>query len=181
MGLARLFRAYSRISYPSLTVSPQITAVVSGTVAYGAISLFKKYLLPHLKPPTATAYEQDRDALTAQFDAAEALLKEIQAETASVRAAVDEQRERVDKASADVQAVVVEMRQGETKTRDEMREIRDEIENIREMLPKVLHFLPAVPSSQRWHVQDDREEQGNSETVSRRASTRAQVTQGTFT
>ncbi|KAF8560421.1 hypothetical protein OG21DRAFT_1600190 [Imleria badia] len=115
-----------------------ITAVVSGTVAYGAISLFKKYLLPHLKPPTATAYEQDRDALTAQFDAAEALLKEIQAETASVRAAVDEQRERVDKASRDVQAVVVEMRQGETKTRDEMREIRDEIENIREMLPKMI-------------------------------------------
>ncbi|KAN0100684.1 hypothetical protein V8E55_000668 [Tylopilus felleus] len=115
-----------------------ITAVLSGTVAYGAISLFKKYLLPHLKPPTATAYEQDRDALTAQFDAAEALLKEIQAETAAVRAAVDEQRERVDKASRDVQAVVSEMRQGEMKTRDEMREIRDEIENIREMLPKMI-------------------------------------------
>ncbi|KAH0838359.1 hypothetical protein J3R83DRAFT_6639 [Lanmaoa asiatica] len=115
-----------------------IAAVISGTVAYGAVSLFSKYLLPHLKPPTATAYEQDRDALTAQFDAAEALLKEIQAETASVRAAVDEQRERVDQASRDVQAVVVEMRQGETKTRDEMREIRDEIENIREMLPKMI-------------------------------------------
>lgn len=181
MGLARLFRAYPRIPHPPLTPPPQITAVVSGTVAYGAISLFKKYLLPHLKPPTATAYEQDRDALTAQFDAAEALLKEIQAETASVRAAVDEQRERVDKASADVQAVVVEMRQGETKTRDEMREIRDEIENIRDMLPKVPHFLPAAPPSEQWHVQDDREEQGNSETVSRGAPTRAQVTQGALT
>ncbi|KAF8446010.1 hypothetical protein L210DRAFT_3610558 [Boletus edulis BED1] len=122
----------------ALRLLPQITAVVSGTVAYGAISLLKKYLFPHLKPPTATAYEQDRDALTAQFDAAEALLKEIQAETASVRAAVDEQREHVDKASRDVQAVVTEMRQGETKTRDEMREIRDEIENIREMLPKMI-------------------------------------------
>ncbi|KAF8140191.1 hypothetical protein EV363DRAFT_1393103 [Boletus edulis] len=122
----------------ALRLHPQITAVVSGTVAYGAISLLKKYLFPHLKPPTATAYEQDRDALTAQFDAAEALLKEIQAETASVRAAVDEQREHVDKASRDVQAVVTEMRQGETKTRDEMREIRDEIENIREMLPKMI-------------------------------------------
>ena len=112
--------------------------MLSGSVAYGAISLFKKYLLPHLKPPSATAYEQDRDALTAQFDAAEALLKEIQAETVSVRAAVDEQRERVDQASRDVQDIVVEMRQGEAKTRDEMREIRDEIENIRDMLPKVV-------------------------------------------
>lgn len=154
---------------------------MSGTLAYGAVSLFRKYLLPHLKPPTATAYEQDRDALTAQFDVAEALLKDILAETASVRAAVDEQGERVDKASRDVQAVVVEMRQGETKTRDEMREIRDEIENIREMLPKVVHFLPPVPRSEQRHVQDDREEQGNSETVPRRASARAQIAQGTFT
>ncbi|KAI6047575.1 peroxisomal membrane anchor protein conserved region-domain-containing protein [Pisolithus marmoratus] len=115
-----------------------ITAVISGTVVYGAVSLFKTYLAPHLKPPTATAYEQDRDALTAQFDAAEALLREIQDETASVRAAVEEQREKVDKATKDVESVVVEMREGEARTRDEMREIRDEVENIREMLPKMI-------------------------------------------
>jgi hypothetical protein len=126
---------------------PQITAVVSGTLAYGAVALFKKFLLPHLKPPSATAYEQDRDALTAQFDAAEALLKEIQAETVAVRTAVEEQRERVDKATSDVQAVVTEMRQGEVTTRDEMREIRDEIQNIREMLPKVGPIFPSVPLS----------------------------------
>ncbi|KAL4071000.1 hypothetical protein J3A83DRAFT_4130766 [Scleroderma citrinum] len=115
-----------------------ITAVISGTVVYGAVSLFQKYLLPHLKPPSATAFEQDRDTLTAQFDAAEALLREIQAETATVRAAMEEQRERVDKATKDVESVVVELRQGEARTRDEMREIRDEVENIREMLPKMI-------------------------------------------
>jgi peroxin-14 len=152
--------------------SAQITAVISGTITYGAVSLFKvtlrrclslqltlvtqKYMLPHLKPPTGTAYEQDRDALTAQFDAAEALLKEIQAETTSVRAAVEEQKERVDKASKDVEAVVVEMREGETRTRDEMREIRDEVENIREMLPKVRYTATCcVPSLTRRGVSDD--------------------------
>ena len=122
----------------------QITTVLSGSVTYAAVALFKKYLLPHLVPPSATAYEEDRDALTAQFDAAEALLKEIQAETAAVHTAVEEQKERVDKATRDVQDAVVEMRQGEAKTRDEMREIRDEIENIREMLPKVRLISPAV-------------------------------------
>jgi len=115
-----------------------ITAVVSGTVTYGAVSLFKRYLLPHLQPPTATAYEADRDALTAQFDAAEALLREIQAETAAVKTAVEEQREKVVKTTEDVQSVVKEMRDGEVKTRDEMREIREEITNIREMLPKMI-------------------------------------------
>lgn len=111
--------------------------VLPGSADETHLSPEQKYMLPHLKPPSATAFEQDRDALTAQFDAAEALLKEIQAETASVRVAVEEQKERVEKATKDVEAVVVELRQGEARTRDEMREIRDEVENIREMLPKV--------------------------------------------
>ncbi|KAK0506157.1 peroxisomal membrane anchor protein conserved region-domain-containing protein [Armillaria luteobubalina] len=115
-----------------------ITAVVSGTITYGAVTLFKKYLLPHLQPPSTTAYEQDRDALNAQFDAAEALLKEIQAETALVRAAVEEQKEKVDKTTKDIEQVVTEMRGSELKTRDEMREIRDEVNTIREMLPKMI-------------------------------------------
>ncbi|KAJ3976981.1 peroxisomal membrane anchor protein conserved region-domain-containing protein [Lentinula raphanica] len=115
-----------------------ITAVVSGTVVYGAISLFKKYLSPHLQPPETTVYEDDRDALTAQFDVAEALLKEIQAETMAVKQAVEEQKEKVDKTTKDVEAVVSDMRIAEARTRDEMREVRDEINTIRDMLPKML-------------------------------------------
>ncbi|KZP31268.1 hypothetical protein FIBSPDRAFT_724700 [Athelia psychrophila] len=115
-----------------------ITTVVAGTAVIGAVTLFQKYLLPNLRPPATTAYEADRDALTAQFDVAEALLKEIQAETAAVKSAVEEQKERVDKATEDVQAVVKEMRDGETKTRDEMRELRDEVNNVRDMLPKMI-------------------------------------------
>ncbi|KAI0800904.1 hypothetical protein C8Q74DRAFT_1454470 [Fomes fomentarius] len=115
-----------------------ITAVVSGTIAYGAISLFRKYVSPHLQPPSTTAYEQDKDAMAAQFDAAEALLKEIQAETAAVRTAVEEQNQRVIKVTEDVEAVVKEMRDGETRTRDEMREVREEVNNVREMLPRMI-------------------------------------------
>ncbi|TFK30511.1 hypothetical protein FA15DRAFT_683828 [Coprinopsis marcescibilis] len=115
-----------------------ITAVVSGTVVYGAVSMFKKYLYPHLQPPSTTAYEQDRDELNAQFDAAEALLKEIQAETAAVRAAVEEQKERVDQTTENVNAVVTQMKEGEAKTRDEIREIREEVNTIRDMLPKMI-------------------------------------------
>ena len=75
--------------------------------------------------------------MTAQFDAAEALLKEIQEETAAVRTAVEEQSEKVAKVTEDVESVVKEMRESESKTRDEMREIRDEVNTVREMLPKV--------------------------------------------
>jgi peroxin-14 len=98
---------------------------------------FQKYLLPFLQPPNSTVYEEDRDALTVQFDAAEAILKDIQSESAAVRVAVEEQKTMIDKTTANVEAVVKEMRDGENRTRDEMREIRDEVNNVREMLPKV--------------------------------------------
>ncbi|EJD03873.1 uncharacterized protein FOMMEDRAFT_106129 [Fomitiporia mediterranea MF3/22] len=115
-----------------------IMAVVSGSLVYGAVSLARKYLLPHLRPPTSTAYEADRDALSEQFDAAEKMLKEIQAETAAVRQAVEEQKVKVEQTTQDVDACVKEMREGESRTRDEMREIREEINSIREMLPKMI-------------------------------------------
>ena len=102
-------------------------------LSYGA----QKYLFPHLQPPTSTAYEEDRDALTAQFDAAEVLLKEIQMETVAVRIALEEQNEKVNKVTQVVEATVKEMREGEVRTRDEMREVTEEVNNIREMLPKV--------------------------------------------
>ncbi|KAI0704949.1 hypothetical protein BC835DRAFT_1403872 [Cytidiella melzeri] len=98
----------------------------------------QKYVMPHLQPPSATAYEEDRDSLTAQFDAAEALLKEIQAETSAVRAAVEEQREKIDKTTSDVDAAVKEMREGESKTREELASIREEVNTVRDMLPKMI-------------------------------------------
>lgn len=99
--------------------------------------MYQKFLLPHLRPPSATAYEADRDALTAQFDAAEALLQELQAESKAVRFAVEEQKERIDLTVQEVESVVKEMREGESRTRDEMREVREEVHSIRDMLPKV--------------------------------------------
>lgn len=76
--------------------------------------------------------------MTAQFDAAEAVLKEIRAETSAVKIAVESQQEKVDKATADVEAVVQQMKEGESRARDEVREIREEVNNIREMIPKVI-------------------------------------------
>ncbi|PCH33794.1 hypothetical protein WOLCODRAFT_135327 [Wolfiporia cocos MD-104 SS10] len=115
-----------------------ITAVISGSIAYGAVSLFKKYITPHLQPPSSSAYEADRDAMTAQFDAAEALLKEIQAESAAVRLAVEQQNEKVEAAARDVEEMVKEARESELKTSNEIREIREEVKNVREMLPKMM-------------------------------------------
>ncbi|KAF5355873.1 hypothetical protein D9756_003817 [Leucocoprinus leucothites] len=132
--------------YFASSISPAIVKgllIVQGTFnshsMHGSgLTLPQKYLLPHLQPPTASAYEEDKDALNAQFDAAEALLKEIQNETAAVRVAVEEQKTKIDRTTQDVEAVVNEMRQAESRTRDEMREIKEEVNNVREMLPKMI-------------------------------------------
>ena len=137
--------------------------MVSGSLAYGAFALARvrvlylmnvlvlifhlydqKYLFPHLQPPSSTAYQEDRDALTAQFDAAEALLKEIRSETSAVKVAVENQQEKVDKATADVEAAVQQMREGESSARNEIREIREEVNNIREMIPKVISSTSCI-------------------------------------
>lgn len=84
-----------------------------------------------------SAYEADKEALTAQFDAAERLLKDIEAETQAMKTNLEEQRVQVEAAVQDVTAAVEEMRKGEAEVRDEMREIRAEVNNMQEMLPKV--------------------------------------------
>ncbi|KAI9445198.1 peroxisomal membrane anchor protein conserved region-domain-containing protein [Lactarius indigo] len=157
--------SYGPVYGPLPYVSPQhppwdwrdyfITAVVSGSLAYGAVALARKYLFPHLQPPSSTAYEEDRDALTAQFDAAEALLKEIRAETSAVKTAVESQQAKVDKATADVEAAVQQMKEGESRARDEMREIREEVNNIREMLPKMIEKNKEAQTQSLGELQQD--------------------------
>ena len=97
--------------------------------------------------------------MSAQFDAAEALLKEIQAETNAVRLAVEEQKEKVEKTTQEVEAIVSEMRENEEKARTDLREMKDEVQHIREMVPKVrIHVHHAVRYSRT--PPDDRKEQG---------------------
>ena len=90
--------------------------------------------------------------MSAQFDAAEALLKEIQAETAAVRTAVEEQNERVTRVTQDVEAAVKDMRDSETRTRDEMREIREEVNGLGELQIRIRRHFDKRAVSQLEHA-----------------------------
>ena len=132
----------------------QITAVISGSIMYGATAIArvrfsmalaticfhpdsKKFLFPYLQPPASTVYEADKDALSAQFDAAEAILKEIQAETKYMHTALQEQTSKINQTTEEVGSAVRELRDNDVKTRTEIQEIKEEIVSIRELLPKV--------------------------------------------
>jgi peroxin-14 len=94
-------------------------------------------LLPHLQPPSATAYEADQLALTAQFDEIAKLVTSIESDTSSQRTLLDEQREKVDGALDKLQIAIRETKDAEARTKADLREIREEVNNVRDMLPKV--------------------------------------------
>ncbi|KEP53675.1 putative peroxisomal membrane anchor protein (Pex14) [Rhizoctonia solani 123E] len=115
-----------------------IMALVSGGLMYGLTALARKYVAPHLQPPSEDAFEATTSQLTAQFDEAAALLKQIQEDTVNARDAVQQQQQAVDSAIEQVKNVMSELRTGEEKSQNEMREIRSEVDAIRDMLPKML-------------------------------------------
>ncbi|KAJ9098684.1 hypothetical protein QFC21_004332 [Naganishia friedmannii] len=114
-----------------------IMAVISGGAMYGMISLAKKFLLPHLRPPTTTAFEQTSTDLTAQFDEATQILADLQKQTGELQESVEGERVKVDKVVGEVEEAVDAVRKGEQKWREEMRDLRDEIEEVKDLVPKV--------------------------------------------
>ncbi|KAI5452115.1 peroxisomal membrane protein pex14 [Naganishia albida] len=115
-----------------------IMAVISGGVMYGMVSLAKKFLLPHLQPPTTTAFEQTSNELTAQFDEATQLLADLQKQTGELQESVAGERSKVDKVVGEVEEAVDAVRKGEQKWREEMRDLRDEIEEVKDLVPKMI-------------------------------------------
>jgi peroxin-14 len=104
--------------------------------------------MPHLKPPSEDAFESTTSQLTAQFDEAATLLKQIQEDTVNARDAVQQQQQAVESAVEQVKNVVSELRIGEEKSQNEIREIRSEVDIIRDMLPKVCWDILSRPSFQ---------------------------------
>ncbi|KAJ9126938.1 hypothetical protein QFC24_001169 [Naganishia onofrii] len=115
-----------------------IMAVISGGAMYGMISLAKKFLLPHLRPPTTTAFEQTSTDLTAQFDEATQILADLQKQTGELQESVEGERVKVDKVVGEVEEAVDAVRKGEQKWREEMRDLRDEIEEVKDLVPKMI-------------------------------------------
>src|SRR4051812_13088072 len=120
-------------------------AVISGGVMYGMVAMARvsifhrwrsgqesdepnagftipssqKYLLPHLRPPTQTAFEQTSSSLAEQFDEATKLLNELQTQTTTLQSSVEEERSKVDAVVTDVEEAVKAVKEGEERWREE--------------------------------------------------------------
>lgn len=97
----------------------------------------QKYLLPHLRPPSTTTFQQTSSSLSDQFAEADRLLNDLQASTSKLQETLDSDRERVTAVVEGVEEATRMVKEGEEKWREEMREVRGEVESLRELVPRV--------------------------------------------
>ncbi|KAK9468971.1 peroxisomal membrane anchor protein conserved region-domain-containing protein [Lipomyces arxii] len=115
-----------------------VMATASSGVTYGVYILAKRYILPLVLPPTPPALEADKQAIAAEFDRAEQLLQQIQAETLALSEAEQKRVEAVDSAVEELHKVIDDAKKQLDEREREMRQLQSEIETVRTELPKFL-------------------------------------------
>ncbi|ORX40858.1 peroxisomal membrane anchor protein conserved region-domain-containing protein [Kockovaella imperatae] len=113
-----------------------IVAVISGGFAYGLTALARKYLLPHLQPPSTTSFQQTSQDLTSSYDEAAQLLRELSDQTNQLQTSLENDRERIDKVVDDVELAVKSVKDGEERWREEMRDMRGEVDSLKDLVPR---------------------------------------------
>ncbi|TIA91254.1 hypothetical protein E3P99_01183 [Wallemia hederae] len=124
-----------------------IMAVVSGGLAYGIGSLAKRYLWPHLQPPTSTQYEADLQALNDKYDEAEGMLKELREDTTAIKDSLAGQQDKVNETVVEIERAVDGIKSSEKRTRDEMDGIIREISDIKAQIPKLVETQQQAQAS----------------------------------
>ncbi|GAA5895606.1 hypothetical protein JCM5296_003760 [Sporobolomyces johnsonii] len=115
-----------------------IMAVVGGGVGWLAVKLAKKFLLPHLQPPSESDLVASQRALEAKYDEAAALLSTLQASTDAVAQSLDEQRDKVEAELQEVRDAVREMREGEKRREEWSERVGREVDEMARKLPGLL-------------------------------------------
>ena len=115
----------------------QIMAVISGGTTYALLTLLRKYLLPHLQPPTQSTFSSTSTSLQAQFDQAQSMLNDLQSQTSELESSVEKEKVEVRGVVEEVRGVVRRVEGEEERWRSEMREMRQEVDELKALLPSV--------------------------------------------
>ncbi|KAK1923138.1 peroxisomal membrane anchor protein conserved region-domain-containing protein [Papiliotrema laurentii] len=132
-----------------------IMAVISGGVVYGLTALARKYLVPHLRPPTTSSFQQTSQSLSEQYDAAQASLDELTRSTKSLQDTLEADRERITTVVEEVEGAVRSVKDNEERWREEMREVRGEVESVRDLVPKMIEKHSAAQSASLKDLQNE--------------------------
>ncbi|EIW69314.1 hypothetical protein TREMEDRAFT_30508 [Tremella mesenterica DSM 1558] len=141
----RTFGSYEPYGFDMRPVQPRrdwrdmfIMAVISGGVVYGLTALARKYLLPHLQPPSSTSFQTTSSSLSDQYSSVQSALEELSTRTSDLQISLDEDRSRVNSVIGQAEDAVKAVQEGEKRWRDDLREMRGEVDGIRELVPKMI-------------------------------------------
>lgn len=98
----------------------------------------QRYIAPLIAPPTPPQLQQDKESIDEQFSRAFALLDQLAADTAGLKAAEDVRTERLDTTLRDVEDVVAELKTSSRRRDDETRRITDEVKRLKDSIPKAI-------------------------------------------
>ncbi|GAA5941962.1 hypothetical protein JCM1841_001872 [Sporobolomyces salmonicolor] len=132
-----------------------IMGVVGGGVGWLAVKLAKKFLLPHLQPPSESDLLASQRALEAKYDEAAALLSTLQASTDAVAQTLEEQREKVEAELQEVREVVREMREGEKRREEWSERVGREVDEMGKKLPGLLDKHASAQTSSLTELQSE--------------------------
>ncbi|KAL9631432.1 MAG: hypothetical protein Q9164_005900 [Protoblastenia rupestris] len=115
-----------------------IMATVTAGVGYGLYTAAQRYIFPLIAPPTPPQLEQDKAAIDESFNKAFALIDQLAADTATLKASEAERTEKLDTTLKDVDTVVADLKAANSRREAESRIIADQVQGLKDLVPKAL-------------------------------------------
>ncbi|KAH9816496.1 peroxisomal membrane anchor protein conserved region-domain-containing protein [Melampsora americana] len=115
-----------------------IMSVIGGGIGYIAISLFKKFILPALEPPTQTELDEAKSRLEAKFDEISKTLNSIESDTNLIKEEFKEQDVRLKQSIETVEMTVKECIQNEKRRDEEIQSIEEEVMQLKKTITSML-------------------------------------------
>ena len=84
--------------------------------------------------------------MDASFDRAFALIDQLSADTAALKAAEEERTEKLDASLTDIESVIDELKAANRQREQDARQVADQVRDLRDMIPKALN---------RWKERED--------------------------
>ncbi|KAK4046131.1 60S ribosomal protein L21A [Microbotryomycetes sp. JL201] len=132
-----------------------IMAVVGSAVGYIATKLARKYVVPHLQPPSESELEAAQKALEAKYDEAAEVLKTLQQSTDALAASLDEQKQAIDTQLDQVKQGVAEMKEGERRREEWSKKVQDQVDDVARNLPSLIEKQSSTHAQQLTELQTE--------------------------
>lgn len=115
-----------------------VMATVSVGLAYGIYECTRRYVLPMIMPPTPAALEADKEALEAEFERTEQLVKQLQEDTAAIMKQEKLRTVEFNRVMNQAREVIESIKDQSEERKQESKLALTNVESLRDLLPRAL-------------------------------------------